>query len=71
MDGTAIGDVDFEARAVGRVTFQPGDTSVIRRVTVFDDNLSETNEAFSMELFNPINIDISTSSAVGTIIDND
>ena len=53
------------------MTFQPGDTSVIRRVTVFDDNLSETNEAFSMELFNPINIDISTSSAVGTIIDND
>ena len=71
VDGTAVGDVDYQARAIGRVTFQPGVTSAIRRITTIDDNSAEADETFTMQLSNPVNVTISTSSAVGTIIDND
>jgi len=71
VDGTAVDGLDYQGRPIGRVTFQPGIISAIRRITTIDDNSAEADETFTLQLSNPVNVNILNFSAVGTIVDND
>ena len=69
-DGTAIADADYAA-AEGRLTFAPGQTEATLAVTVFNDALDEGDETLTVALSNPTNATIATSTATGTITDDD
>ena len=71
VDGSANAGGDFTA-ARGTLTFAPGDTSESFTVTVNDDTQAEANEAFSVQLSNPVNAGLgSPASETVTIYAND
>src|ERR1043165_3763613 len=55
----------------GKISFQPGATSVTIPVKVCGDTSAEANENFFVNLSNPINATLDVSQAQGTIIDED
>jgi len=69
--GTATSGVDYQPRTNGRVTFQPGVVSAVRRVTTLQDTLVEGDENFTLELSNATNATILDSSGDGIILDDD
>ena len=70
VNGTAQANVDFTPRS-GRVTFQPGVTSLTRSVTTIEEALGEADETLSMVISNPVNGVIQNNSAEGVILDDD
>src|SRR5262249_2021864 len=66
---------DFVGGAIpsGTVTFNPGDTAQTITIPVNGDTTTENDETFTVNLFgaNPNNIQLSPSSAVGTILNDD
>jgi uncharacterized repeat protein (TIGR01451 family) len=69
-NATAIAGLDYVSGA-GTVTFAPGETAKAISVPVLDDVLDEANEAFSLNLTNPVNAAIARNRGVATIVDND
>ena len=69
-DGTATGGADYEATS-GTVIFPPGVTERTISVTILGDLISEGAENFFVNLSNAVNADLTRTSAVGTINDND
>ncbi len=78
--GTATAGSDFNSASSVTVTFNPGDTTKVISITTIDDVAIEGDETFTVTLSNPLNTTLSggsgvpaltTSSAVGTINDND
>src|SRR5262249_11458477 len=67
---TAQAGVDYQASS-GQVTFLPGETSKLVPVTILADALDETNETFTLNLFNPVNATFNQSQITATIIDDD
>ncbi|HEX2835625.1 MAG TPA: Calx-beta domain-containing protein [Thermoanaerobaculia bacterium] len=67
---SATGGVDYAA-ASGTLTFAPGVTSQTINVPVIGDTLVETNETFTIALSSPANGTLGTSSAAGTILEDD
>ena len=77
-DGTATGGVesegaDYESVPRGRLVFRPGDTQQTLTVDVFDDDLAEGEETFTVRLSRAAGaaLDMDLDSAVGTIMDDD
>ena len=77
-DGTATGGVesegaDYESVPWGRLVFRPGDTQQTLTVDVFDDELAEGEETFTVRLSRAAGaaLDMDMDSAVGTIMDDD
>jgi uncharacterized repeat protein (TIGR01451 family) len=69
-NATAMAGLDYVA-GTGTVTFAPGETSKVISVPVLDDTLDEANEAFNVNLTNPINAGVQRNRGIGTIGDND
>jgi hypothetical protein len=69
-DDTAQSGSDYTA-ANSIVTFNPGETSKIVNITVNGDNLSEADETFKLLLTDAVNATIVSSSATGTIVNDD
>src|SRR5262249_10983592 len=57
--------------AGGTLTFNPGETSKTIAITICGDTTSEGNETFVLTLSNPTNATLGTTSATGTIVDDD
>jgi hypothetical protein len=69
-DGTASERGDY-IRALGTLSFGPGETSKSFAVLINDDSYNEGNETFNINLSNPTGVALgSPSIAVVTIIDN-
>ncbi|MBI3840204.1 MAG: hypothetical protein HY288_19960 [Planctomycetia bacterium] len=69
--GLATANVDYLATS-GTLTFTPGGpTTTTIAVTGIDDQLSESDETFSVSLSAPTTVGLGTSTAVGTILDDD
>jgi hypothetical protein len=68
--GTASTGSDFTA-ALGSLTFDPGQTSKTITVNTIDDSVYEGNEAFAVNLTNPVGGVIVDGQGLGTIVDND
>ncbi len=69
-NGTAIAGSDYTA-ATGTVTFAAGQTSQTVNVPIIGDLNFEDNEAFNLNLTNPTNATLGTSSGTGTIVNDD
>ena len=69
-DGTAVVGEDYEATE-GVLTFAPGDLARTLSVTLLDDAVYEREENFGLELSSPANATLRTSTATGTIVDDD
>jgi hypothetical protein len=69
-DGTATAPSDYRA-ASGKVTFNPGETSKTIDVAVNPDQEVESDETFQVNLSGAVNGTIATSSAVGTVRNDD
>ncbi len=70
-DGTAAAGVDYVAKS-GTVTFAAGETSKSIEVSLVDDDVVESDEAFSLTLIDPANVFLGSSNAATiTITDND
>ena len=69
-DGTAIADDDYEP-VRGSLTFLPGESAKIVKVTLVDDDVHEDDETFTLNLSMAENAAVSTASATGTIVDDD
>ncbi|MCB0406917.1 MAG: hypothetical protein KDD34_01865, partial [Bdellovibrionales bacterium] len=67
---SAASGVDFTSTS-GTLTIPPAATSANITVATTADILDENDEAFSVNLSNPVNAEITDSSAVGSIIDDD
>lgn len=67
---TAIAGSDYEAQS-GSVTFEPGETSTLIRISLLDDAVREPNETFSLKLSQPENADLADATGIATIQDND
>ncbi|MCM2258315.1 MAG: S8 family serine peptidase, partial [Vicinamibacteria bacterium] len=65
-DDSAVAGVDYVA-ASGTLTFAPGETSRTFGVTVNGDTAVEIDEAFVVDLSNPVLASIADSRGVGTI----
>ncbi len=55
----------------GKISFQPGATSVTVPVKVCGDASAEANENFLVNLSNPLNATLDANQAQGTIVDDD
>lgn len=71
VNGTALGGVDFAAIENQRVSFAPGQTSVTISVPVFNDNLLESSEAFSLVVSNLTGATVFDNVATATIGQSD
>ena len=69
-DGTAHADRDYDD-TVGIVTFDAGTTEQMIEVTLEDNDLSEPDEMFTVEIHSPTNAVVGTGKANGTIIDDE
>ena len=69
-NGTAIAGSDYTATN-GTLTFSPGGTSQVVRVSVLGDVTDEGDETFSVLLVNPTGATLFVSSAIGTILNDD
>ena len=69
-DGTATAGVDYTA-ATGTVSFAPGETVAQITVDVLGDTDAEPDETFSVTLSAPNGLTLGTSTATGTILDDD
>ena len=70
VDGTATGVSDYTA-ATGAVVFTPGTTTQTISVAVIGDTTQEPNEAFTINLANPVNAALANTSGLATIVDDD
>ena len=70
VDGTAIAGDDYAATS-GTLTITSPNTSGTIDVDVYDDDLIEPEEIFSIVLSNPIGGTLSDNEGICTIIDND
>ena len=68
--GTATAGADYTA-ATDMLAFEAGETEKTISVPVADDPLAEGSETFMLTLSNPANASLGTSTATGTIMDND
>ncbi len=68
-NGTAT-DGDYTP-ATGTLTFLPGETRKTIDIQPIDDSRYELDQAFSVELSQPINASLATASAIGTVQDDD
>jgi hypothetical protein len=69
-NGTAKSPSDYRARS-GDLTFAPGQTSLNVSVQVVGDRAPEANETFQLVLSNPSNATLGSSTATGTIVNDD
>ena len=72
-DGTtaaATSGADFIA-ASGTLNFAIGETEKTVTVTLLDDAVDENHETFNIVLSNPTNLTLGTSTATGTILDDE
>ncbi|MDJ0717271.1 MAG: glycosyl hydrolase family 18 protein [Prochloraceae cyanobacterium] len=69
-NGTATAGSDYTANS-GTLTFNPGATSQTIGVAIKGDTQIEAVENFSVKLSDPINAQFATSSATGTILNDD
>ena len=69
-DGTATTPDDYELE-IGVVTLEPGQTSAEIRIGLMDDLVPEPNETFKVILSEPSHVELATTSATGTIVDDD
>jgi hypothetical protein len=69
-EGTARAGEDYQLRA-GTVEFAPNETSKEIGVPIQADSRDEIDETFTIVLSNPINADIGTGTATGSITDDD
>ena len=71
MAGTASEGVDYQP-ATGELAFTPND-SITKEITVTinSDHVTEADEIFTLELTNPVGLEIADGMAVGTIINDD
>ena len=71
-NGTASAPGDFAAPAANAsVTINPGDTEATISISTVDDSSAEDSESFTVTLGTPTNAGLGTSSATGTINDDD
>ena len=68
--GATMADNDYTPTN-RKLTFDPGETVKIISVPVIADNRAESAESFEVHLYNPHGADITTDTAVATIIDDD
>jgi len=69
-DGTATAGSDYTAVS-GMLTFPPGTTSLPITVLVNGDTTFEPDETFFVNLTAPVNVTITKSQGVGTIVNDD
>ena len=70
VNGAAIAGSDFTAQS-GTLTFAPGVTTIALPISVLGDVVNEANETFTVVLSAPSNATIGSSSATGTIGNDD
>src|SRR5204862_3124170 len=70
-DGTATAPSDYVAIPTTTLTFNPGQTTKTITVPVNGDIVDESDEAFTVNLFNPTNATLAGATGTGTIIDDD
>lgn len=69
-DGTAVAGSDYTT-ASGTVTFLPGDMIETVDVPLLDDDVAEEEQAFTLNLSNPVEATFDRDAALGTIVDTD
>jgi hypothetical protein len=69
-NGTAVAGSDYTART-GTLTFAAGQTTRQLIVTLTGDTTTEPNETFNVTLSSPVGASLGTSTAVGTITNDD
>ena len=70
LDGTAVAGSDYTSTA-GTVRFEPGETTQTITVAVLDDETSEADEVFTVELSGPSGARLEDATGTGTITDDD
>jgi chitinase len=68
--GTAKSGKDFKRKA-GKLTFAPGKTKLLIKVTLVPDNRKEKSEKFTIRLSGPVGAVVKRGIATGTIRDDD
>ena len=70
VDGTAKAGSDYVAKS-GTFTIPAGTSGIFIFVDLIDDNVTEPSETFQINISNPVNAFLGTSSGTVTILDND
>jgi Ca2+-binding RTX toxin-like protein len=75
-NGKAVSGRDFTGVSNGILTFQPGETVKTIEITISNDDISELDENFLVNVFfprntsvNPTNQDVLAATGIGTIVD--
>jgi len=69
-DGTATAGSDYQAKSASQ-TIAPGQTTGSFTVSVLGDTVVESNETFSVHLSHVVGAAAGTTTAAGTIMDDD
>ena len=69
-DGTATAGADYRA-ASGELRFAPGETELMVSVPVLGDLTPEADETLTVTLSDPVNAELGSATATGTIVNDD
>ena len=70
VDGTAVAGEDYTATS-GTAVIPVGEGSTEVPITILNDGIDETDEAFTLELWDPVNTGLVTPEVIITITDDD
>ena len=68
---TAEANFDYEVLTAGQLTFAPGETQKIIELNLVGDEVKEPREAFTIQLYNPLNTYVEKAISTITIEDDD
>ncbi len=71
LPGTALDSFDYEVLTSGQLVFVPGETRKTIEFKVIGDEAKEPVEAFSVQLYNPLNVKLAKEIMTITIKDDD
>jgi hypothetical protein len=71
LPGTATTPLDYFVAASSQLVFAPGETRKVIEITVVGDEVKEPTETFTLQLYNPVNVNLAAETATITINDDD
>lgn len=69
--GTATEDLDYKVLTDRRLVFGPGESAKTIDIVIFGDGARENIETFTIQYYNPINVNLEVEKQVITILDDD
>ncbi len=71
LSGSAANDADYKLLSDSKMVFRPGETSVVLQFLIVGDGVREGKESFTIQYYNPVNMQLNEQKQIVSILDDD